>query len=420
MIGIAMTANSISQFCVQTPVGDIIDRTTHKKAVCALCCILVAAMSLSMVEFPSTLPVIATRIVQGFGSAALPPAIAAITLGCVGPRKFARQISYNEVFNHAGMAACSVAAGLASVYFDPAATFIIVAATALLSMVCLPLITGIDHAVARGLASHDDDGDAEGEKPSESSPASEDDSIKTGNAPVGYLDILRDLRILGFCVCCFGFHFGNAAMLPLLGQKLSLGATTGKGKAMLFMAACQVIAQGIMTIVAAVVGRIADSWGRQPIFIVGFAVIPTRGLIVSLISHSDPWLLISTQVFDGLANGIFGVLSVVVAEDLAAGTGRYNMVFGLVSTCVQIGAACSLLFGEYIVEIFNEGQDDDHGYDMAFRFLGFVALIPVLLFTAAVGETAPQLAASEAPEESRAAPAGVSFGAQLCDKLLFR
>ena len=35
----------------------------------------------------------------------------------------------------------------------------------------------------------------------------------------------------------------------------------------------------------------------------------------------------------------------------SSGTGRYNMVFGLVSTCVQVGAACSLLIGEYIVEI---------------------------------------------------------------------
>ena len=40
MIGIAMTANSVSQFCVQTPVGDFIDRTRHKKLTCAFCCVL--------------------------------------------------------------------------------------------------------------------------------------------------------------------------------------------------------------------------------------------------------------------------------------------------------------------------------------------------------------------------------------------
>ena len=80
MIGIAMTANSVCQFLVQTPVGDFIDRTTHKKFVCAMCCVLVAVTSTAMVRWPAVVPVIATRIVQGVGSAALPPAIAALSV----------------------------------------------------------------------------------------------------------------------------------------------------------------------------------------------------------------------------------------------------------------------------------------------------------------------------------------------------
>ena len=65
---------------------------------------------------------------------------------------------------------------------------------------------------------------------------------KAASSPVGYAEVLKDARILSFCLCCFGFHFGNAAMLPLLGQKLSLGTTsTGKGNdAFFLMAACQV------------------------------------------------------------------------------------------------------------------------------------------------------------------------------------
>ena len=138
--------------------------------------------------------------------------------------------------------------------------------------------------------------------------------------PPSLLGTAQRLIFLTFCLCCFGFHFGNAAMLPLLGQKLSLGAPgpatcdgqgsgagshAGGSQSMLFMASCQVVAQGIMTVVAAIVGRLADTVGRQPIFLVGFAIIPTRGFVVSLIPHSSHWMLIATQCFDGLANGIF-------------------------------------------------------------------------------------------------------------------
>ena len=141
----------------------------------------------------------------------------------------------------------------------------------------------------------------------------------------------------------------------------------------------------------------------------------------------EQWALVGTQCFDGVANGIFGVLNVVVAEDLAAGTGRYNMVFGLVSTCVQVGAACSLLIGEYIVEVAGGGEggsaeDAERGYNTAFRFLGLVALIPVLAFVAGVGETAPHLARGAREAKSKPGRAGVpavGVGAQLCDRFLF-
>ena len=51
------------------------------------------------------------------------------------------------------------------------------------------------------------------------------------------------------------------------------------------------------------------------------------------------------------------VLSFVVAEDLAAGTGHYNLVFGLVSTSVQIASACSFVCGESIVDFVNNRRE---------------------------------------------------------------
>jgi hypothetical protein len=99
---------------------------------------------------------------------------------------------------------------------------------------------------------------------------------------------------------------------------------------------------------------------------------------------------------------------------------RYNMVFGLVSTCVQVGAACSLLLGEYAVEVFDDHTDSDVGYNAAFRFLGVVAICPVVIFVLLVGETAPHLTKHQ-KEASWGGQGGgqAGWGALLCDRLMF-
>jgi hypothetical protein len=199
-------------------------------------------------------------------------------------------------------------AGLAAHFYKPAAAFFIVGITGLASIVCLPIITDIDHDVARGLAKSPAEeeeaggsGGASAGKDKASAASGDDEAPK----PVGYSEVLADSRILCFCVCVFGFHLGNAAMLPMMGQKLSLGDTTGNN-AMFYMAACQVVAQFTMSVVAAIVGRLANTWGRCPVFMIGFIVTPIRGLIVSLIPYSNPWGLIACELLDGTANGIFG------------------------------------------------------------------------------------------------------------------
>ena len=45
------------------------------------------------------------------------------------------------------------------------------------------------------------------------------------------------------------------------------------------MAACIITAQIVMVPMAVLVGRKADRWGRKPIFLVGFAALPLRGLL---------------------------------------------------------------------------------------------------------------------------------------------
>ena len=74
------------------------------------------------------------------------------------------------------------------------------------------------------------------------------------------------------------------------------------------------------------VGHKADRWGRKPIFLAGFAVLPIPGVLYTL--AQNPYALVSIQVLDGIGAGIFGALFFIVVADLTKGTGRYNLAQG--------------------------------------------------------------------------------------------
>jgi MFS family permease len=87
-----------------------------------------------------------------------------------------------------------------------------------------------------------------------------------GPAAYGILFETRPLVIFGLCVMLF--HFANAPLLPLVGQKL---AAAYPKEATAMMSSCIIAAQAVMLPIALLVGRTADSWGRKPLFLAGFA-----------------------------------------------------------------------------------------------------------------------------------------------------
>ena len=56
------------------------------------------------------------------------------------------------------------------------------------------------------------------------------------------------------------------------------------------MATCVVAAQIVMVPMAYLAGAKADSWGRKPIFLVGFAFLTLRGFLYTL-SDNSFWLV---------------------------------------------------------------------------------------------------------------------------------
>ena len=118
-------------------------------------------------------------------------------------------------------------------------------------------------------------------------------------AAAGWSVLFRTRPLMIFAVSALFFHFANAPLLPLVGQKLALEFPK---EATAMLSFCMVAAQGVMLPIAIFVGRNADRLGRRPIFLVAFAVLPIRAALYTL-SNNAFWLL-GVQLLDGVGAGI--------------------------------------------------------------------------------------------------------------------
>jgi MFS family permease len=211
------------------------------------------------------------------------------------------------------------------------------------------------------------------------------------------LFLLTCRPLLIFAICVTLFHLSNAALLPLVGQKLAL---QDRKLGTSLMSACIVAAQIVMVPMAMLVGRKADSWGRKPIFLAGFAVLPIRGVLYTL--TQNPFALVSIQILDGIGAGIFGALFFIVIADLTKGTGRYNLAQGAASASWGLGAALSNPVAGYIVDMA--------GFSTAFLFLGAAALVAFVLLLLAMPETggSPALPSADDTMSKKAATPAAS------------
>lgn len=352
-IGVAMAIPGLVAVLLQTPAGSWVDRTRRKRELLLLASALVAGACLLMVWVPRPAVVYGAQGVIGAATTIYQPVVAAITLGLVGHRAFARQTGRNEAYNHAGNVLAAVLAGLIGYYWDYAGVFYLVAAMCALSSLAALRIRpeAIDHELARGGAAGQDDQAA------------------------GFREVLGNRRLRRFAVAVVLFHLANAAMLPLVGQQLAL-ANAEQG--LLFMAACIVVAQLVMIPVAAWASRRAQH-GRKAVFLIGFLVLPLRGVLYTL--SPNAYYLVGVQVLDGIGAGIFGVVSVIMIADLTQGSGRFNFVQGAISTALGIGASLSTLAAGFVVQRY--------GYHAGFGLLAAVAAGALLYFWWGVEETAP-------------------------------
>ncbi|MDQ3545159.1 MAG: MFS transporter, partial [Verrucomicrobiota bacterium] len=159
------------------------------------------------------------------------------------------------------------------------------------------------------------------------------------------LGVLKNRALFIFAASVVLFHFANAAMLPLIGQKL---ARNDAARSSLYLAVCIIGAPVVMIPIAMAAGRFAPVWGRKAIFLVGFAALPIRGFLYTL--SDNPYFLVGVQLMDGIGAAIFGVVSVLVIADLTRGTSRFNFTQGVVATATGLGASLSNGVTGFIVQ----------------------------------------------------------------------
>ena len=388
-IGMAMSAMGVASVIAQTPAGGLIDRSRHKRSWMVAAAAMIALGSIAMVRLP-TLPVIlGAQAALGVASAIFAPAIAAVSLGLVGHARMARRTGRNEAFNHAGNVIAAVLAGLIGDHIAYEGIFYLLAGMCALSIVATLLIRRdeIDDNLARG---------ADGAGPGEAGGTMHDRDLdgSKGEPRIARIgELFRDRRILTFAGSVVLFHFANAAMLPLVGQKMTSGKSEGVAG---YMSACIIAAQLVMVPVALATSRLAESWGRRPTFLIGFAVLPVRGLLYTL--TDDPRWLVAIQLLDGIGAGIFGVVGILVIADLTRGTGRFNLMQGTLATATGIGASASNFLTGVIVSRF--------GFNAGFFVLAAIAGAALTFFGLAMPETRPL---KEAPDGTVIDPIGTQL-----------
>src|SRR5205085_621520 len=96
--------------------------------------------------------------------------------------------------------------------------------------------------------------------------------IRHPDEPTGTLrELARNRPLVIFACCAVLFHLANAALLPQVASIVTMRSSTW---ATVLVGACIVVPQLLVAVFSPWVGRRAQSWGRRPLVLMGFAALP--------------------------------------------------------------------------------------------------------------------------------------------------
>jgi predicted MFS family arabinose efflux permease len=360
-IGLILSIGGIVGLIGQMPGGAIIDAARSERFVAGLAVATIGVSALAYAGWP-IFPVIAlAALLHAAASCVLGPAIAAISLGLVGPGAIGERLGRNARFASLGNGVAAAVMGAVGYLLSSRAVFVVSFLFAAATLFSLASIRDreIDPEQAHGAITR-----------------AEPDPHATS-----VFHLLGQRPLLIFACAVFLLQFANAAMLPLMA-----GIVTARSSqwAPVLIALCIIVPQAIVALMSPSVGRKAQAWGRRPLLMIAFAALAVRGLLFSVVE--DPALLVAVQVLDGLTAAVFGVMIPLIAADIAFGSGHFNLAQGIIGTATGIGAALSTAVAGYV--------SDHFGHRIAFMEMAAIACLGLVLIATLMPETRLAIAQS--------------------------
>jgi MFS family permease len=354
-IGLALSIGTIASMASQVPAGALVDEMPNKTRVAAFSVLAFTACALMFAVYPIPLFVYLAEILHGVSSCTLGPATAAMSLIIAGRFGMGLRLGRNARYAAIGNGVGALLMGACGQYVSERAVFFL---TAVFTLPALAALLPLRRVAIAGMDL----------RPPPRQP---------GEGWAHFLRVLADRRLLIFCGCAMLFTFANAPMLMLMS-----GAMTSKvGNPSLLVAACIVLPQIIVALASPAMGRLAERRGRRIVLLIGFCVLPLRGLLFA--TSTNPALVVAVQALDGVAGACFGIMVPLIVSDVAARSGHFNLSLGFVGFAIGIGGTLSTPTAGWLADHF--------GLRMAFFFLSAVGIAAVMLVLAAMPETRPKI-----------------------------
>jgi MFS family permease len=185
--------------------------------------------------------------------------------------------------------------------------------------------------------------------------------------------VWRDGKLWAFVAAMILFHAAAAPGGVYLGLfvKQDLGASDG------FLPYIFVVMMVAWMLLVRPAGWLADRIGRRPLLLLAWSAMTIRLGLIALCR--SPAQVLVTQVLDGLAQGLFGVLAAAWVTDRFADSRRAGEAQVLVGSCLVLGSALGPLVAGLIVEGL--------GYRGLFGLLAGVSGAATLIVLTLVPET---------------------------------
>jgi predicted MFS family arabinose efflux permease len=356
-IGTVLSIGGVVALIGQMPGGAIVDAARSERLVAALAIVTIGCSALAYAAWPVFPVVAAAATLHAAASCLLGPAIAAISLGLVGPVAIGERLGRNARFASLGNGVAAAVMGTCGYLLSSRSVFLVTFVLTIPALLALARIREreIDAARAHGAV-----------------PRAAPDAKSTS-----VLALVRQRPLLIFAGSILLLQLANGAMLPLMAGVVT---TRSSNWATVLIAACIIVPQAIVALTSPAVGRKAQQWGRRPLLLTGFAALAIRGVLFATVD--DPYVLVAVQVFDGITAAVFSVMVPLIVADVAFGSGHFNLAQGIVGTATGIGAALSTVLAGYVSDRF--------GSAAAFTGLAAIAAAGLVMIWLAMPETRPR------------------------------